>query len=80
MRYLRIFAALQMIHDYDALRNKEIERKMVPWFVWLMVFWGSAALNRDGQFWAQTRPKLRGADAFLPVLWNRYVVEEIATI
>ena len=23
-----------------------------------------------GQFWAQTCPKLRGADAFLPVLWD----------
>ncbi len=42
--------------------------------------WGGADTHFYGQFWAQTRPKLPGADAFLPVLWNRYVVEEIATI
>lgn len=41
---------------------------------------GGADTHFDGQFWAQTLPKLPVADAFLPVLWNRYAVKEIATI
>ncbi len=41
---------------------------------------GGADTHFYGQFWARLRPKLPGADTFLPVLWNRYVVEEVATI
>ncbi|GAB4160755.1 MAG: hypothetical protein Fur0021_33070 [Candidatus Promineifilaceae bacterium] len=42
--------------------------------------YGGADTHFYGQFWARLRPKLSKADAFLPVLWRRWAVEESSTV